>query len=86
MCRACSLIGGLVMVLTLAGCSESPPESGPVPYKATPSSPALDGFAKQVGEQAKKGVPPNKKEESPKPASESKPAADATKGEEKKKD
>ncbi len=84
MCRVCSLIGGLVMVATLAGCSESPPESGTVPYKATPPSPAIEGFTKQMAEQAKKGTPPNKKEEPAKPAPETKPAADTAKAEEKK--
>jgi hypothetical protein len=80
MCRACSLIGGLVVVLTLAGCSEGPPESGTVPYKGT-QSPAIEGLGKQMAEQAKKGIPPNKKEEPAKPAAETKPATDAAKPE-----
>jgi hypothetical protein len=88
MCRASSLIGGLVMALTLAGCSESPPESGTVPFKPT-QSPAIEGFSKQMADQAKKGTPPNKKEETPKPgaetkAADAKSAPDAGKPEEKK--
>jgi hypothetical protein len=91
MCRACSLIGGLVVVLALAGCGDSAPEGGTVPFKASPPSPAIEGFTKSIGEQAKKGVPPNKKEEAPKPEAASKPAdakpaADSSKPEEKKKD
>ena len=77
-------------VLALAGCGESAPESGVVPYKGT-QSPAIEGLGKQMAEQAKKGVPPNKKEEAPKAATETKPAdakpaADAAKEPEKKKD
>lgn len=89
MCRVCSLIGGWALILGLAGCGESAPESGTVPYKAT-QSPAIEAFSKQMAEQAKKGTPPNKKEEVPKAGAESKPAdakpaADAAKTEEKKK-
>lgn len=91
MCRACSLIGGLVVALTLAGCSESAPEGGTVPFKASTPSPAIEGFTKQMSEQAKKGVPANKKEEASKPDADSKPAdakpADSTpKTEDKKKE
>ena len=95
MCRVCSWIGGLVTVLALAGCGESAPESGTVPYKGT-QSPAIEGYGKQMADQAKKGVPTNKKEEAPKAGSETKPAdakpadakpaADADKAPEKKKD
>ena len=90
MYRACSWIGGLVTVLALAGCGESAPETGTVPYKAT-QSPAIDGLSKQMADQAKKGAPPNKKEETPKPAAETKPAdakpaADTAKAPEPKKD
>jgi hypothetical protein len=80
----------LVTVLALAGCSESAPETGTIPYKAT-QSPAIDGLSKQMAEQAKKGTPLNKKEETSKPAGEmkpadAKPAADAAKPPEPKKD
>jgi hypothetical protein len=91
MCRTCSLIGGLVVVaVTLAGCSESAPEGGTVPFKASAANPTIDGLTKQMSEQAKKGLPPNK-EEASQPAAGSKPAdakpADSTaKTEEKKKD
>jgi hypothetical protein len=90
MCRVCSLIGGLVMIATLAGCSESAPESGTVPYKPT-TSPVIEGLNKQIAEQAKKGTPANKKEEASKSSAESKPsdtkpAAEPSKPEEKKKD
>jgi len=88
MYRACRLLGGLVLAATLAGCSESPPESGSVPFKGS-SSPAIDGLSKQYAEQVKKGMPANK--ETPKPAdetkaAETKPSTDAAKPEEKKKD
>jgi hypothetical protein len=73
MYRACSRIGGLVTVLALAGCGESAPETGTVPYKST-QSPAIEGLSKQMADQAKKGAPLNKKEETPKAASEAKPA------------
>jgi len=79
------------MVLMIAGCGETAPESGTIPYKAT-QSPTIEGYSKQMAEQAKKGTPPNKKiEEAPKGAAESKPAdakpaADVPKAEEKKKD
>jgi hypothetical protein len=92
MYRACRLMGGLVLAVTLAGCGESPPESGTVPFKAT-SSPAIDGLSKQYSDQVKKGMPANKSEEASKPTSESKaagaeakPSTDAGKPEEKKKD
>jgi hypothetical protein len=54
-------------------------------------SPAIEGLSKQMAEQAKKGVPPNKKEETPKAGSEAKPAdakpaADAAKAPEPKKE
>jgi hypothetical protein len=91
MCRACSLIGGLVVALTFVGCSESAPEGGTVPFKAPAPNPAIDGLRKQMSEQAQKGIPANKKEEASQPAADSKPAnakpADsAPKTEEKKKD
>jgi hypothetical protein len=91
MCRVCSLIGGLVVAVTLAGCGESAPEGGTVPFKASAPNPTIDGLTKQMSEQAKKGIPANKKEEASQPAADSKPAdakpADSTlKTEEKKKD
>ena len=49
--RVCSSIAGVVMAFTLAGCGESPPESGTVPFKAT-ESPAIKGLEKQMAEQA----------------------------------
>ena len=41
--RVCSLIAGVVTALTLAGCSESPPETGTVQFKGT-QSPAIDAL------------------------------------------
>ena len=43
--RVCSLVGGVVMAFTLAGCGDSPPESGTVQFKATQNSPAIEAFA-----------------------------------------
>jgi hypothetical protein len=76
MCRACSLIAGFVMAFTLAGCSESAPESGTVPYKPT-QSPAIDGFSKQMADTAKGGGAAKKTEPADKPATDNKKAAEA---------
>ena len=49
--RVCSLIAGVVTAMTLAGCSETPPETGTVQFKGT-QSPAIealrDSMAKNV--------------------------------------
>jgi hypothetical protein len=58
------VVGVVVMACTLAGCGDSPPESGPVQYKATQNSPEIEAFAKRLSEQAK-GKPGMKKPEAP---------------------
>jgi hypothetical protein len=55
------VVGGVVvMAFTLAGCGESPPESGPVEYKAT-NSPEIEALTKRMSENAK-GMPNTKKQ------------------------
>ena len=73
--RACSLIAGFVMAFTLAGCSESPPESGPVPFKPT-QSPAIEGLGNQMKETAKGGSMPKNTDAAAKPATDTKKPAD----------
>lgn len=46
------VVGGVVLASTLAGCSDSPPESGPVPFKAT-NSPEIEAFTKRMADNAK---------------------------------
>jgi hypothetical protein len=58
------VVGVVVMACTLAGCGDSPPESGPVQYKATQNSPEIEAFAKRLSEQAK-GKSGMKKPEAP---------------------
>jgi hypothetical protein len=58
------VVGGVVMAFAFAGCGDSPPESGPVQYKATPNSPEIEAFAKRMSDQAK-GKPNMKKPEAP---------------------
>jgi hypothetical protein len=69
------VIGGVVLAFTLAGCGESPPESGPVEYRAT-NSPEIEAFAKRMSENAK-GKGAMKKPEAPSKPGETKPASGA---------
>ena len=52
--RVCSLIAGVVTALTLAGCSESPPETGTVQFKGT-QSPAIDALRDSMAKNAAGG-------------------------------
>jgi hypothetical protein len=52
--RVCSLIAGVVTALTLAGCSESPPETGTVQFKGT-QSPAIDAMRDSMAKNAAGG-------------------------------
>jgi outer membrane PBP1 activator LpoA protein len=77
------VVGQLTIALTLAGCSESPPETGTVEFKAT-TSPEIEAFTKRMSENAKGKVYTKKTTEpAAKPADaksgETKPAADAKK-------
>ena len=75
--RVSSLIAGAVMAFTLAGCSESPPESGPVPFKGT-QSPAIEAFRDNMSKNAAGGGKSAKAPDSKaKPASDTKAATDA---------
>ncbi len=46
--RMSCVIAGAVLAVTLAGCGDSPPESGPVEFKAAPPSPAIDALREQM--------------------------------------
>jgi hypothetical protein len=74
------VVGGVVMAFTLAGCGESPPESGPVEFKAT-NSPEIDAFAKRMAENAKNKGLTKKPDAATKPSEakpgETKPTTDA---------
>jgi hypothetical protein len=52
--RVCSMIAGAVTAFTLAGCGESPPESGPIPFKGT-QSPAIEAFRDSMAKNAAGG-------------------------------
>jgi hypothetical protein len=67
--------GGVVLAFTLAGCGESPPESGPMEYKSS-NSPEIEAFAKRLSENAKGGKGAMKKPEAASKPGETKPAAD----------
>jgi len=67
--------GGIVLAFAFTGCGESPPESGPVAYKAT-NSPEIEALTKRMAENAK-GKTSTKKPEAAAKSSEAKPAPDA---------
>jgi hypothetical protein len=46
------VIAGAVLTVTLAGCGDSQPDSGPVPFKAT-TSPAIDALRENMSKVAK---------------------------------
>jgi hypothetical protein len=46
------VVGGVVLAFTLAGCGESPPEAGPIPFKAS-NSPEIEALTKRMSENAK---------------------------------
>jgi hypothetical protein len=52
--RVCSMIAGAVTAFTLAGCGESPPESGSVPFKGS-QSPAIDALRESMAKNAAGG-------------------------------
>ena len=52
--RVCSLIAGVMTALTLAGCGESPPETGTVQFKGT-QSPAIDAMRDSMAKNAAGG-------------------------------
>ena len=49
------IVAGVVMTITLAGCGDTPPESGPVPFKGT-QSPAIDALKENMSKNAKGGA------------------------------
>ncbi len=50
-----SIVAGVVLTITLAGCGDTPPESGPVPFKGT-QSPAIDALKENMSKNAKASV------------------------------
>ena len=52
--RVCNLIAGVVTAVTLAGCSETPPETGTVQFKGT-QSPAIDALRDSMSKNAAGG-------------------------------
>jgi hypothetical protein len=74
------VVGGVVMAFTLAGCGESPPETGTVEYTAK-TSPEIEAFAKRMGENAKAKGQTKKPDAASKPSEvkpgETKPTSDA---------
>ena len=83
--RICNLIAGVVMAFTLAGCGESPPETGTtVPFKGT-QSPAIDALRENMSKNAAGGKSTTKASDAAaKPATDTK--ATDTKDADKKKD
>jgi hypothetical protein len=70
--RVCSLIAGAVTAMTLAGCGETPPETGPVPFKGT-QSPAIEAMRENMSKNALGGgKSPKATDSKPKPASDTK--------------
>ena len=49
------VVAGVVLTITLAGCGDTPPEAGPVPFKAT-NSPAIDALKENMSKNAKGGA------------------------------
>ncbi len=77
--QVCCMVWGAMMAFVFAGCGDSPPESGAVPFKAT-NSPEIEALTKRMTENAKGKVYTKKTVEAtePKPA-DTKPAADPKK-------
>ncbi len=53
--QAFCAVAGVALTITLAGCSESTPETGTVPFKA-PTSPAIDALRENMSKNAKGSV------------------------------
>jgi hypothetical protein len=70
------VVGGVVLAITIVGCAESPPESGPVPFKAT-NSPEIEALTKRMSENAKGGKGFTRKPEAASKPGDTKPATDA---------
>ena len=84
--RVCSLIAGVVTAVTLSGCGETPPETGPVQFKGT-QSPAIDALRESMSKNAVAGKTTKPLDPTAKPATDKKAAdpkaATATKANEK---
>jgi hypothetical protein len=85
--RVCSLIAGVVTALTLAGCSETAPETGTVQFKGS-QSPGIDALRDSMAKNAAGGKATAKSSNgTAKPATDAKAsdakAATATKEDEK---
>jgi hypothetical protein len=72
--RVCNLIAGVVTAVTLAGCSETAPETGTVQFKGT-SSPAIDALRDSMAKNAAGGKSTSKSAAAPaKPGTDTKAA------------
>jgi hypothetical protein len=70
----CSLIAGVVTAFTLAGCGETPPETGTIQFKPT-QNPAIDGLRESMSKNAAGGNQGAKKADATgKPVTDSKAA------------
>jgi hypothetical protein len=81
--RVCTLIAGVVTAFTLAGCSETPPETGTVPFKGT-QNPAIETLRENMSKNAAGGKSVKASDATAKPATDTK--ATDTKDADKKKD
>ncbi len=81
--RVCSLIAGIVTAFTLTGCSETPPETGTVPFKGT-QNPAIDALRENMSKNVAGGMTAAKTGTPAKAATETKAATGATDAEKKK--
>jgi len=82
--RVCSLIAGVVTSVTLAGCGDSPPETGTIQFKGT-QSPAIDALRDSMSKNAVGGKSTKASDATAKPGTDAKAATD-TKDADKKKD
>ena len=73
--RVCSLIAGVVTAFTLAGCGETPPETGTVQFKGT-QSPAIDALRENMSKNAVGGKSTKAFDPTAKPGTDSKAATD----------
>jgi hypothetical protein len=71
-----SVVGGIVLAFTIAGCGDSPPEAGPVEYKAS-NSPEIEAFTKRMSENAKGKAGMKRPVEAPSKPGDTKPGTDA---------
>jgi type IV pilus biogenesis protein CpaD/CtpE len=82
MYRTSCLIAGVALAASLAGCSESPPETGTVPFTAT-TNPAIDALRENMAKTAKSGAYTKKTTEADLKKAEAKAASEKKEAEKK---